>query len=168
MTKSNLPTQISLSTPRQQTHRPHKTSSQYLMNESLQACDMMEVVNEETEDAEMADQAMMSTSTTPMRSSTHLAAKLKKLMEMELALVLMMIGTEIQAMEINDLKKRAQVPTSLTGTKSPATTGTQIQPLEINKHAMTKHHHKQLLNTRPETHKMCSGHGRNGKGNCGR
>jgi len=94
----------------------------------------MEVVNKETEDAnKMADQATMSISTTPMQSSACLAAKPKKLMETEPTLVPMMIETKIQAMEVDDPKKRAWALTPLAGMTAPATTSTQIQPLEIKK-----------------------------------
>jgi len=60
---------------------------------------MMEAINEETEDKEMANQAMMSSST------TQLAAKLKKLMQMESINVPMQIETI--KLKADNLKKQA-------------------------------------------------------------
>jgi len=93
----------------------------------------MDVVNEENKDEEMTDHTMASTSTPPMRSSARLAAKLKKLTETDLTPVPMMIKTEIDAMDIKDLKKRAWATTSITGMIATTKNGTQIQSLEVKK-----------------------------------
>jgi len=65
----------------------------------------MDIVNKENEDEETEDHATTTSSSTPTCSSAWLAAKSKKLMEMETRSIPMSIETEIQEMEIQDLKK---------------------------------------------------------------
>jgi len=69
----------------------------------------MDVVNEETKDDTMEDMIIKSSSTTPMQTSAHLAAKLKKLMQADMTHT---PPTEV-TMEIDteDQKKQVQVTT---------------------------------------------------------
>jgi len=87
---------------------------------------MMDIINKENEDEEMEDQDTITSSTTPMHSLAQLAAKLKKLMEMESTQVLMLIETEFDGMDTKDPKKRAQAPTPLAGIQAATSKHTQI------------------------------------------
>jgi len=77
----------------------------YLMNGSTKMCKKMEAVSEETKDDTMEDETTYSSCTTHMRTSTNLAAKLKKIKQMEsITKVTIKEAIEIEA---NNAQKRA-------------------------------------------------------------
>jgi len=113
MINSNLLTQFFLSTQELSPSQKSKHLKNHPTNNGTKMCKKMEAVHKETEVDTMEDSATYSSNTTSMRTSTCLAAKLKKLMLMDMTNNLPMEVT--MEIDTEDQKKQAGTTAPFTG-----------------------------------------------------